>query len=116
MSQYSRSFDLDDLDNPHTLAVLCVPPGATVLDLGVASGEPVARELHGQSCQVFGVDIDPDADESIRLKLFDKTLRFFDELINDRRRTSQPDWDYLTEHKQTSAPSKSNTTSTPAAK
>ena len=62
------------------------------------------------------VDIDPDADESIRLKLFDKTLRFFDELINDRRRTSQPDWDYLTEHKQTSAPSKSNTTSTPAAK
>lgn len=61
MSQYSRSFDLDDLDNPHTLAVLSVPPGATVLDLGVASGEPVARELQAQSCQVFGVDIDRDA-------------------------------------------------------
>ena len=61
MSQYSRSFDLDDLDNPHTLAVLCVPPGATVLDLGVASGEPVARELQAQSCQVFGVEIDQDA-------------------------------------------------------
>ena len=61
MSQYSRSFDLDDLDNPHTLAILCVPPGATVLDLGVASGEPVARELQAQSCQVFGVEIDQDA-------------------------------------------------------
>ena len=61
MSHYSRSLDLNDLDNPHTLAVLCVPPGATVLDLGVASGEPVARELQAQSCQVFGVDIDQDA-------------------------------------------------------
>ena len=46
---------------PTPLAILCVPPGATVLDVGVASGEPVARELQAQSCQVFGVEIDQDA-------------------------------------------------------
>lgn len=61
MSQYSRSFDPEDFDNPHTLALLCVPPRATVLDLGVASGEPVAKELQAQSCQVFGVEIDAES-------------------------------------------------------
>ncbi len=58
------------------------------------------------------VDIDPEADDATREKRFRKTLCIFDELINDRRRASQPDWDYLTE-----APaSKSNPAPAPAAK
>jgi len=61
LSQYSRSFDPEDFDNPHTLALLCVPPRATVLDLGVASGEPIAKELQAQSCHVFGVEIDAES-------------------------------------------------------
>jgi 2-polyprenyl-3-methyl-5-hydroxy-6-metoxy-1,4-benzoquinol methylase len=50
--------DLDDLNNPHTLAVLSVPPGATVLDIGCGPGV-VARALAARGCKVWGLEIDP---------------------------------------------------------
>ena len=36
--RYSREVDLADLNNAHTFAVLAVPPGSRVLDLGAADG------------------------------------------------------------------------------
>jgi 2-polyprenyl-3-methyl-5-hydroxy-6-metoxy-1,4-benzoquinol methylase len=49
--------DLDDLNSPHTLAVLSVPPDATVLDVGCGPGV-VARALSARGCQVWGLEID----------------------------------------------------------
>jgi 2-polyprenyl-3-methyl-5-hydroxy-6-metoxy-1,4-benzoquinol methylase len=54
----SAPVDLDDLNNSHTLAVLSVPPGATVLDIGCGPGV-VARALAARGCRVFGLEIDP---------------------------------------------------------
>jgi 2-polyprenyl-3-methyl-5-hydroxy-6-metoxy-1,4-benzoquinol methylase len=50
--------DLDDLNSPHTLAVLSVPPGAAVLDIGCGPGV-VARALAARGCRVWGLEIDP---------------------------------------------------------
>lgn len=50
--------DLDDLNSPHTLAVLSIPPGSSVLDVGCGPGV-VARALAARGCKVWGLEIDP---------------------------------------------------------
>lgn len=60
------------------------------------------------------IDIDLKESDSVRAELFARTLTIFDEMINDRRRASQPDWSYLTA--TTVPPTKSNPTPAPAAK
>ena len=57
--------DLDDLNSPHTLAVLSVPPGATVLDIGCGPGV-VAKALAARGCKVWGVALDPRRANSAR--------------------------------------------------
>jgi 2-polyprenyl-3-methyl-5-hydroxy-6-metoxy-1,4-benzoquinol methylase len=57
-TRYSYHVDLSDLNTSHTLAVLSVPPGSRVLDLGAADGS-VARALAQRQCRVWGVEIDP---------------------------------------------------------
>ncbi|WP_287899375.1 class I SAM-dependent methyltransferase [Brevundimonas sp.] len=37
-----------------------VPQGGRVLDLGCGSGEPIARYLVEQGCEIVGVDVSPD--------------------------------------------------------
>ncbi len=59
-TRYSYRVDLSDLNTSHSLAVLSVPPGSRVLDLGAADGS-VARALVQRQCRVWGVEIDPDA-------------------------------------------------------
>ena len=56
--RYSREVDLADLNNAHTFAVLAVPPGSRVLDLGAADGS-VARVLQARGCTVTAVERDP---------------------------------------------------------
>jgi 2-polyprenyl-3-methyl-5-hydroxy-6-metoxy-1,4-benzoquinol methylase len=50
--------DLDDLNSPHTLAVLSIPPGSTVLDVGCGPGI-VSRALTARGCTVYGLELDP---------------------------------------------------------
>jgi 2-polyprenyl-3-methyl-5-hydroxy-6-metoxy-1,4-benzoquinol methylase len=57
VTRYSREVDLDDLNNVHTFAVLAVPPGSRVLDLGAADGS-VARVLAERGCVVTAVERD----------------------------------------------------------
>jgi 2-polyprenyl-3-methyl-5-hydroxy-6-metoxy-1,4-benzoquinol methylase len=54
----AAAVDLDDLNSPHTLAVLSVAPGASVLDIGCGPGV-VARALATRGCRVWGLEIDP---------------------------------------------------------
>src|SRR6187200_971118 len=56
--RYSREIDLADLNNAHTFAVLAVPAGSRVLDLGAADGS-VARVLQARGCAVTAVERDP---------------------------------------------------------
>jgi SAM-dependent methyltransferase len=49
--------DLDDLNSPHALAVLSVPPGSAVLDIGCGPGV-VARALAARGCKVWGLELD----------------------------------------------------------
>ena len=49
--------DLNDLNSPHTLAVLSVPLGAAVLDIGCGAGV-VARALAARGCKVWGLEMD----------------------------------------------------------
>ena len=58
VTRYSREVDLADLNNAHTFAVLAVPPGSRVLDLGAAEGS-VARVLQARGCAVTAVERDP---------------------------------------------------------
>jgi 2-polyprenyl-3-methyl-5-hydroxy-6-metoxy-1,4-benzoquinol methylase len=57
--------DLDDLNNPYTLAVLSIPPGSTVLDVGCGPGI-VAKALAARGCRVWGIEIDPGRAKSAR--------------------------------------------------
>ena len=57
--------DLNDLNSPHTLAVLSIPPGATVLDIGCGPGA-VARALASRGCKVWGLELDPRRAASAR--------------------------------------------------
>ncbi len=59
IARYSREVHFDDLNNVHTFAVLAVPPGSRVLDLGAADGS-VARVLAARGCDVTAVERDPD--------------------------------------------------------
>ena len=59
VTRYSREVDLDDLNNVHTFAVLGVPPGSRVLDLGAADGS-VAGVLAARGCDVTAVERDAD--------------------------------------------------------
>lgn len=60
VARYSRDIDFADLNNVHTLAVLSVPTGSRVLDLGAAEGS-VARALRERGCAVTAVERDADA-------------------------------------------------------
>jgi len=57
--------DCDDLNSPHTLAVLAIPPGSTVLDVGCGPGV-VAKALSARGCSVWGLEIDPRRASSAR--------------------------------------------------
>ena len=59
VARYSREIDLDDLENVHTFAMLAVPAGSRVLDLGAGEGS-VARALAARGCAVTAVERDPD--------------------------------------------------------
>jgi 2-polyprenyl-3-methyl-5-hydroxy-6-metoxy-1,4-benzoquinol methylase/chaperonin cofactor prefoldin len=59
-SRYSRAVDPADLNSAHTLAVMAVPAGSFVLDIGAADGS-VARALTARGCRVWAIEIDPDA-------------------------------------------------------
>src|SRR5262245_29151028 len=63
--EVTPAVDLDDLNSPHTLAVLSVPPGSKVLDIGCGAGV-VARALTARGCQVWGVELDPRQASSAR--------------------------------------------------
>ncbi len=56
-SRYTQEIDLADLNNSHTLAILSVPPGSRVLDIGAADGS-VARALVQRGCTVCAVEVD----------------------------------------------------------
>lgn len=62
-SRYSQSVDLDNWNSSHSLAVLSVPPGSRVLDLGAADGS-VARALKKRGCTVWGIEQDEQAAEA----------------------------------------------------
>ncbi|HEU4879156.1 MAG TPA: methyltransferase domain-containing protein [Gemmatimonadaceae bacterium] len=59
-SRYSQSVDLNNWNSSHSLAVLSVPPGSRVLDLGAADGS-VARALRKRGCTVWGIERDEQA-------------------------------------------------------
>jgi 2-polyprenyl-3-methyl-5-hydroxy-6-metoxy-1,4-benzoquinol methylase len=62
-SRYSQIVDLDNWNSSHSLAVLSVPPGSRVLDLGAADGS-VARALKKRDCTVWGIEQDRQAAEA----------------------------------------------------
>ena len=62
-SRYSQIVDLDNWNSSHSLAVLSVPPGSRVLDLGAADGS-VARALKKRGCTVCGIEQDQQAAEA----------------------------------------------------
>jgi len=59
-SRYTAEIDLENVNSSHTLAVLDVPAGSLVLDIGAADGS-VARTLVERGSRVVGVEVDPDA-------------------------------------------------------
>ena len=59
-SRYTAEINLEEVNTSHALAVLEVPPGSVVLDIGTADGS-VARRLVERNCRVVGIEIDPDA-------------------------------------------------------
>ncbi len=63
--RYLVPLNLNDLNNAHTLAVLSVPVGSKVLDVGCGPGV-VASALAARGCSVWGVDADPAAADVAR--------------------------------------------------
>jgi 2-polyprenyl-3-methyl-5-hydroxy-6-metoxy-1,4-benzoquinol methylase/exonuclease VII small subunit len=61
----SRRGDVDELNDPRSLAIRAVAFGACILDVGCASGA-VARALAEHDCRVFGVEIDPVAADAAK--------------------------------------------------
>jgi 2-polyprenyl-3-methyl-5-hydroxy-6-metoxy-1,4-benzoquinol methylase len=59
-SRYSQRVDLKNWNSSHALAVMSVPPGSRVLDLGTADGS-VARALKDRGCTVWGIESDERA-------------------------------------------------------
>lgn len=59
-SRYTAEINLEEVNTSHALAILDVPPGSLVLDIGTADGS-VARRLVERDCRVVGIELDPDA-------------------------------------------------------
>ncbi len=59
-SRYTAEINLEEVNSSHALAILDVPPGSLVLDIGSADGA-VARRLVERDCRVVGIEVDPDA-------------------------------------------------------
>ena len=59
-SRYSYNVDLDNPTTSHSLAILLVAPGSTVLDIGAADGS-VARPLAARGCRVWAIESDTHA-------------------------------------------------------
>ncbi len=64
-TRYSYKVDLDDTGSSHSLAVLQIPPGSTVLDIGAADGS-VARSLAARGCRIWGLESDEAAAAAAR--------------------------------------------------
>jgi 2-polyprenyl-3-methyl-5-hydroxy-6-metoxy-1,4-benzoquinol methylase len=60
VSRYTAEINLEDVNDPHSLAILELRPGSLVLDIGAADGS-VARELVQRGCRVIAVEADPEA-------------------------------------------------------
>jgi 2-polyprenyl-3-methyl-5-hydroxy-6-metoxy-1,4-benzoquinol methylase len=59
-TRYSTHIDLSNLNTSQSLAILSVPPGSRVLDVGAADGS-VARLLTERGCRVSAIEIDEGA-------------------------------------------------------
>jgi 2-polyprenyl-3-methyl-5-hydroxy-6-metoxy-1,4-benzoquinol methylase len=59
-TRYSYNVDLEHPTTSQSQAVLLVPPGSTVLDIGAADGS-VARPLAARGCRVWAIEADADA-------------------------------------------------------
>jgi 2-polyprenyl-3-methyl-5-hydroxy-6-metoxy-1,4-benzoquinol methylase len=59
-TRYLYNVDLDNPTTSHSLAILSVAPGSTVLDIGAADGS-VARELTARGCRVWAIEANADA-------------------------------------------------------
>jgi 2-polyprenyl-3-methyl-5-hydroxy-6-metoxy-1,4-benzoquinol methylase len=59
-SRYSREIGLEQTNDAHSLGILSVPSGSSVLDVGAAAGD-VARVLRERGCTVVGIEVDPRA-------------------------------------------------------
>lgn len=59
-SRYTAEISLEDVNSAHSLAILEVAPGSSVLDIGAADGS-VARGLLERGCRIVGVEADPAA-------------------------------------------------------
>jgi 2-polyprenyl-3-methyl-5-hydroxy-6-metoxy-1,4-benzoquinol methylase len=59
-SRYAREIGLEQTNDAHSLGILSVPRGSSVLDVGAAAGD-VARVLRERGCAVIGIEIDPRA-------------------------------------------------------
>jgi 2-polyprenyl-3-methyl-5-hydroxy-6-metoxy-1,4-benzoquinol methylase len=64
-SRYTAEPNLRYANDSHVLAIGRVPANSRVLDLGVADGS-VAAILNDMGCQVWGVELDPEAAEAAR--------------------------------------------------
>ena len=64
-TRYSYKVDLLNADSSHSLAVLMIPPGSTVLDIGAADGS-VARSLAERGCRIWALECDEEAASAAR--------------------------------------------------
>jgi 2-polyprenyl-3-methyl-5-hydroxy-6-metoxy-1,4-benzoquinol methylase len=59
-TRYSYNVDLEHPTTSQSQAVLLVPPGSMVLDIGAADGS-VARPLAARGCRIWAIEADADA-------------------------------------------------------